>query len=203
MERKDCQIIVAISREFGSGGREIADLLSEKMQIPVYEKNLLQNLGIARTQDVEDLYYRDEMPRWKLTSRTVRGLTNSNEDSLAAMEFDLLRSMASEGQSFIVLGHCAEEVLRDKECLVTVFVSADEDWKLERIQKMFDIDRDHAFKKMKRHNIKRKSYHNSYCNQKWGDSRYYDMCIRSSVTGCKNTADVILEFIEKKFDVKF
>lgn len=196
---KPKQLIIAISREFGSGGRAIADLLGEKLQMPVYEKNLLQNLGIRAQKDVEDLYYRDESPRWKLTSRTVRGLTNSNEEALAAMEFDFLREMAEDGKSFIILGHCAEEVLREFDCLVTVFISADEEFKLDRIMKESDINREQAIKKMKRHNWKRKNYHNSYCSYKWGDSRNYMMCLKSNELGIEKTAQFIEDYIVLKF----
>ncbi len=198
METRPDQIIVAIDREFGSGGREIADLLGDYFGLPVYEKNILQNLGIRRQEDVEDLYYRDEAPRWKLASRTVRGLTNSNEAALAAMEFDFLRNMAAEGKSFIVLGHCAEEVLSEYPNLIALFVSADEEFKLPRIMKEHNITREEAVAKMKRHNYKRKTYHNSYCAHKWGDSRNYDMCLRSDKLGCKGTAEFLGRYIKQR-----
>lgn len=192
------QIILAIDREFGSGGREIADLLGHYFGLPVYEKNILQNLGIRHQKDVEDLYYRDESPRWKFASRTVKGLTNSNEYALAAMEFDFLRKIASEGKSFIVLGHCAEEVLAEYPSLVTLFISADEAFKIPRIMKEHDVDREEAYAKMKRHNRKRKTYHNSYCEHKWGDARNYDMTIRSDKMGPFETAKFLVDYLEAR-----
>lgn len=201
MDNLPAQLIICISREFGSGGRAIADILGAQLNIPVYEKNLLENLGIHRQEDVEDLYYRDEAPRWKIASRTVRGLTNSNEEALAALEFDFLRQMADNGDSFIVLGHCAEEVLKEYPCVITIFVSADENFKLERIMKESNIDREAAIKKMKRHNWKRKNYHNSYCTYKWGDSRNYMMCLKSSELGVEKTAQFIEDFIRLKYAI--
>lgn len=192
------QIILAIDREFGSGGREIADMLGEHFHLPVYEKNILQNLGIRRQKDVEDLYYCDEAPRWKFASRTVKGLTNSNESALAAMEFDFLRKIASEGKSFIVLGHCAEEVLGEYPNLIALFVSADESFKLKRIMKENGIGEEEALAKMKRHNRKRKTYHNSYCEHKWGDARNYDMTIRSDKLGTKGSAQFLISYIHQR-----
>ncbi len=192
------QIILAIDREFGSGGREIADLLGAHFSLPVYEKNILQNLGIRSQEDVEDLYYRDESPRWKLTSRTVKGLTNSNEAALAAMEFDFLRQMAAEGKSFIILGHCAEEVLSEHPGLITLFVSANEEFKIPRIMKENGINEEQAFAKMKRHNRKRKIYHNSYCEHKWGDARNYDLTIRSDKLGTEGSARFLIAYIHER-----
>lgn len=195
MDTPSNQLILAIDREFGSGGREIADLIGEHFGLPVYEKNILQNLGIRRQKDVEDLYYRDESPRWKFASRTVKGLTNSNESALAAMEFDFLRKIAGEGRSFIVLGHCAEEVLSEHPNLITLFVSAGDDFKIPRIMKENGITREEAFAKMKRHNRKRKTYHNSYCEHKWGDARNYDLTIRSDRLGTEGTAKFLTDYI--------
>lgn len=193
------QLIISIDREFGSGGREIADIIGKRLRLPVYEKNILENLGLPRHQDVQDLYYCDEAPRWRLTSRTVRGMTNSNEATLASLEFEFLRNNAKEGNSFIVLGHCAEEVLKEYPTLVSFFVSASEDFKLPRIMKEHHLTLEEARSMMKAHNKKRKNYHNSYCDHKWGDSRNYDICLRSDMLGCKKSADILIDYIEEKY----
>lgn len=198
-ETPNHQLIIAIDREFGSGGKEIATLIGERLKLPVFEKNILQSLGIANQKDVQDLYYRDESPRWKLTSRTVKGLTNSNEAALAAMEFDFLRDKARNGDSFIILGHCAEEVLKEYPCMVAFFVSADEEFKLPRIMAEHGLSREDAVAMMKRHNWKRKNYHNSYCEHKWGSSENYDLCIRSDKLGTQRSADLLIKFIAEKY----
>lgn len=192
------QLIISIDREFASGGREIADILGKRLKLPVYEKNILENLGLPRQKDVQDLYYCDESPRWKLTSRTVRGLTNSNEAVLASLEFDFLRNMADAGDSFIILGHCAEEVLKESPNMVSFFISADDSFKLPRIMKEHGVDQEEAKTMMRAHNKKRKNYHNSYCNLKWGDSRNYDICLRSDMLGCERSAAFLLDYIEEK-----
>ncbi len=197
------QLIISIDREFGSGGREIADILGKRLKLPVYEKNILENLGLPRQQDVQDLYYCDESPRWKLTSRTVRGLTNSNEAALATLEFDFLRNKAKAGDSFIILGHCAEEVLKEYPSMVSFFISADEAFKLPRIMKEHGVNLDSAKTMMRAHNKKRKNYHNSYCELKWGDSRNYDICLRSDMLGCDRSATLLIDYIEEKLPELF
>ncbi len=199
MEPVNNQLILTIEREFGSGGREIADIIGKRLNIPVFEKNILENLGLPDHKDVEDLYYRDEAPRWKLTSRTVRGLTNSNEAALAAMEFDFLQKLADQGKSFIIIGHCSDEVLKDYDCMSSFFVSATTEFKIPRIMAEHHVEREEALQKMKRHDYKRKTYHNSYCEHKWGDSRYFDLCLHSDTIGTQKSADLILDYISQKY----
>lgn len=194
----DQQLILVIDREFASGGREIADRLSAVYGIPVYEKNILNELNLPGVKDVEDLYSVDEAPRWKLASRTVRGLTNSNEHALAKMEFDFIRKMADEGKSFILIGHCGEELLKENPNMISLFVSADPAFKIERIKRDWGLDDEEAYAKMKRHDRKRKYYHNSYARHKWGDSRCYDLCIHSSELGTENSAKLIENYISMK-----
>lgn len=195
MSTPENQLIIAISREFGSGGKEIALMLGKTYGIPVYEKNILSQLGISRQEDMDALKALDETPRWLIASRTVRGLTNSNEEMLAAMQFQFLRDEAEAGHSFIVLGHCAEEILRDNPALVTIFISADRKFKIPRIMEEHHLSEPEAVKMMKKHNKNRKAYHNYYCNNPWGDSRYYDLCLRSDVLGTKYCAVLIQDYI--------
>lgn len=195
MSKPENQLIIAISREFGSGGKEIAQMLAKTYDIPVYEKNILSKLGINRQEDMEALKTLDETPRWLIASRTVRGFTNSNEEMLAAMQFQFLRDEAEAGHSFIVLGHCAEEILRGNPALITIFVSADKKFKIPRIMAEHHLDEADALKMMKKHNKNRKAYHNYYCKNAWGDSRYYDLCLRSDVLGTKYCAVLIQDYI--------
>lgn len=198
---KDEQLIISISREFGSGGKEIAGYLGEYFDIPVYEKNLLPGVGLKSAEDLEEMKEIDEHPRNFFGSRTVRGLTNSNEEYIAKKEFDLMRQMADEGKSFVILGHCSEEVLKDYPGLVTFFISASHPFKLDRIMAEHHVDLEEAKKMERQHNRKRKNYHNSHTPHKWGDSRYYEMCLHSDELGCRKTADFLIRYIQERFQL--
>ncbi|MCF0259502.1 MAG: cytidylate kinase-like family protein [Erysipelotrichaceae bacterium] len=200
MEEKGKQMIISISREFGSGGKEIAEILGRRYQLPVLEKNIMQELGDPLQRDAEELYVASKEPRLFGKSRMFRGLTNNNEEVLAFMEFDFLREQAAAGKSFIVLGHCAEEVLKGFPNLVTFFISADADFKIDRIIAEHHVSRAEAEKIMKKNNIKRREYHNYYCAHSWGDSRYYEICLRSDILGPQKTADYLSLYIDAKFD---
>ena len=150
--------------------------------------------------DGEDLYVTRSEPRILSKSRMVRGLTNKNEEVLALMEFDFLKEQADQGKSLVVLGHWAEEVLKGNPNLTTFFISADPRFKIPRIMKEHGLNEVEAAKMMKKHNKKRKSYHNYYCSHSWGDSRYYEMCLRSDKLGTVRTAALMSSYLDAKLE---
>ena len=105
------QLIIAIGRESGSGGLEIARTLAERFGLPLYDKSILQSAAEDRGVDPKSLEQYDERPRSPLFYRSIKGFSNAPEDGVAQMQFDLLRQHAAAGESFVVLGRCAEEVL--------------------------------------------------------------------------------------------
>lgn len=106
------QLIIAVSREFGSGGHEIADILAKKFNIPIYDNNLLTEIANSKNLDVDTLEKYDEKPKNIFLSRSVRGYSNSLSGVLAQMQFDYIRELANKGESFVIVGRCAETVLK-------------------------------------------------------------------------------------------
>lgn len=194
-------MIVAISREFGSGGQDIARALAAHYHVPLYDENMLSEIGIHESYDIDQLNQYDEAPRWMIRSRTVRGLTNSNIDNIAMKEFDFLRERARVGKSFIVLGHCGESILKEYDP-VSIFVNADMELRIERTMQKFGLDEKEARALIKKTDRNRKTYHNYYCDNKWGDSRYYDLCIESSTLGVDETIDFLIDFIDRCIKAK-
>ena len=169
----DKQVIISIGREYGSGGHIVADEIAKKFNLPVYDKNIIDDVAKKMNIDASNLEKFVEAPRNKFFTRTVAGYTNSPEQIVADMEFNFLREKAESGESFIVVGRCANSVLKDYEGLVSVFITSDMDDKIERIMKLHNVSRDRAELMILKNNKARKNYHNSYCKEKWGDSRYY------------------------------
>lgn len=191
------QLIVSISREFGSGGREIAQKIAEDMGLALYDRNILEEIAREKNMDPKNFQDADEKPRNKLLTRRVKGHTNSMEENLALMQFEYLRRKADGGESFVVVGRCSETVLKDREELVAVFVVGEKEAKIQRTMKKFELSRQEAADKCERHDRTRKRYHNHYSDFKWGDSRNYDICINSSRLGVDKTAEVIEAYIQK------
>ena len=191
------QLILSIGREFGSGGHEVAELLASKLGIQLLDDNLLHNLASEKNVSCEELQKYDEKPKAIFFSRTVAGYTNAMEEHLAKMQFKYLKKLADEGQSFVIVGRCAEHVLKNYPCMISVFILGNSEAKCERLVKKYHVSREEALKLMKKNDLKRKTYHNYYCDGKWGDSRNYDLCVNSSDIGIQGTAGIILEYINR------
>jgi cytidylate kinase len=192
------QVIISIGREYASGGHDIADMLAERFGLDVYDVNLLREIAVEKNVDAAKLAKYDEIPKKHFISRNVRGYSNSPEENIANLQFEYLRKKAEEGKSFIVVGRCAEAILRDYKGLITIFVLADRDAKLERISTIRKMSTAEAEATMNRHDKKRKEYHNYYCTGKWGDSRNYDISINSSKLGIPKTADYLESYIKER-----
>ena len=192
------QLIISVGREFGSGGHVIAKLLADHYALPLYDRNILDEVSKAKNVSAEELHQYDEVPKSRLLTRSVRGFTNSIEENVAQLQFKYLKYIASEGRSFVVLGRCAETVLKGNKGLVSVFVLGDRESKIQRTMECEKLTRSEAESKLDRHDKSRKVYHNSHSDGKWGDSRSYDLCINSSRLGIEETAAVIIDFIDRK-----
>lgn len=196
MEEK--QVIISISREFGSGGRTIATEIAKRFNLPLYDYNLLKEIAREKNGDAESLEKYDEIPKCRLFSRRVKGFSNSPEEIIANLQFDFLRQRAKEGQSFVVVGRCSEEILKEYKCLISIFVLGDMDKKIDHIADINHLSHEEAERLILHRNKKRKAYHNYYCSVKWGDSRNYDLSINSSKMGIDETANIIEEYIRKR-----
>ena len=190
------QMIISISREYGSCGHEVAELVAKALGIALYDRNLLDAVAKEKDMSADKLRKFDEKPRNLLMTRNVNGYSNAMEDVVAQMQFEYLQKKAAEGESFVVVGRCAETALKEYEDLVKVFVMGDEQVKTGHIMKKFGLSEAEAQTKMTRHDTKRKAYHNRYSDNKWGDLRGYDLCVNSSKLGVRNTAKVIVEYVK-------
>ena len=186
--------MISIFGRYGSGGHEIATRLSEMFDVPLYDRNMLDHLAERNGIDAEDLHKHEETKRQGLT-RTVRGHSSSLQDIVANLQFDFIREKAASGESFVVVGRCAENVLRDNPALISIFIRGDEEAKTERICRLYKLNKIEAKAKMYRHDKKRKAYHNYYSKMKWGDSRGYDFCVNSSLMGVEATADALYKML--------
>ena len=188
------QLIISIGRESGSGGLEIAQTLAKRFGLPLYDKSILQNAAEAKGLDAKDLEQYDERPRSPLFYRSIKGFSNAPEDGVAQMQFDLLRRHAAAGESFVVLGRCAEEVLADYECLVSIFVEADLDFRIRRTP----LPGNEALEFIRKQDRQRRIYHDQHCKGDWGDAQSYDLVINSARLGIPGTVDVLEHYIRAR-----
>lgn len=192
------QLIISLGREFGCGGHIIAQQLAERYKIPLYDSNLLRDVAVEKEMNAEKLQKYDENPKNVLFTRTVRGYSSSPEENIARMQFDYLKSKADAGESFVIVGRCAESVLKGNPNLISIFILGDMEQKIVRTMESNNISKEKAVMLIEQQDKKRKTYHNHYCEGKWGDSRNYDLSINSSKLGLDETTRIIAEYIDSR-----
>ncbi len=192
------QVIISIGREFGSAGHEIAEALAEKYQMKLYDYHLLREIADEKNVHVAELEPYDEIPKKGFGYRTVKGYSNSPQENIAYMQFNHLKKRAAEGRSFIVVGRCAEEALKDYKGLISIFILGDMDKKIERIMRLHNVSEKKAKEMIIEQDKKRKAYHNYFCEGKWGDSRNYDFSINSSKLGVEATIELLEDYINRR-----
>ncbi len=190
------QLIITIGREYGSLGHMIADKVGEELDIPVLDRAFFYQMAENHGIDPDFLKTYDEKRRNIFLTRTRRGHSNSMEDIVANMIFDYIRELAATGESLIIVGRCAQWVLRDYKNLVRVFISADEDVKVQRIMKHEDVDEKTAADIVKKNDKKRAKYYEFYTGYEWKDADNYDLMLNSAKVGVDGSAKLIIDFVD-------
>ena len=190
------QLIITVGREFGSGGHIIAVKLAEHFGIQLLDSNILAEVAKKSNASEEYLKKYDESARNLFFSRTVNGFSNSPEEIIAQMQFDYIKQKSDAGESFVVIGRCADYILRENPALVRVFVLGDTEAKIKRPAEREGISEEKAKIRMEQADKRRKYFHNTHSENKWGDSRSYDITVNSSKLGLDSTAELLIKYIE-------
>ena len=189
------QIIVAIGREHGSGGHYIADLIARELGVKLYDKVSIEKEITSGGYSEALVSEMDEKPVNFFTSRRIGRFSNSLEVNVAEKTFAMLRSKAAEGESFVVIGRCGEQVLENNPNCISIFICGDPQFKLNRVMNKLGLNAEQAIEEIRNVNRSRKNYHNYYCDTKWGDARGYDLTVKSNVLGCERTVEMLVGYI--------
>ena len=185
------QFIITISRNKGSGGYEIADLISEKLGVSLYSKDIVDDMVLVgnMSYSVDDNDCITVPKRFK--GKHAKLLKRSTE----FCTFSYIRGRAVAGESFVVVGRCADYILSDLDCVTRVFITADKNWRAERIAAEKGISKAKAKGHIRRTDRRRKRFHNRYCDTRWGTEECYDYIIDSTGKSFDELADRIISFI--------
>ena len=196
--------IITIGRQFGSGGKQIGEVLAEKMNIPFYDKELLKEAakdsGIC--EEIFDSF--DEKPTNSFLYSLVMdpyslGFGNSTElplnHKVFLAAFDTIKNLAEKNGSCVFVGRCADYALRDLDNVVNVFIYADIDDRAARISKKYNISESKAKDMIKKEDKARASYYNYYTSKRWGEMKGYDICINTSKYGIDKTVDLLYDIV--------
>ena len=189
------QIIVTLGREHGSGGHYIADMISRELGIKLYDKDSIEQEIASAGYSEEMIRKADEKPVNFFASRRIGKYSNSIEVNVAERTFAMLREKAAAGESFVIIGRCGEQVLKENPNMISIFICGDPQFKLTRVMDKLGLDAEDAIEEIKSVDRSRKNYHNYYCDTKWGDARGYDLTVKSNVLGCERTAEMLVGYI--------
>ncbi len=189
------QLIISIGREYGSRGHQIGEKLAAKLGIDLYDRNLLDEVAVQNGADAKELSKYDEKPRRFFSSRTVRGYSNSPAVNVAELQFALLKSKAADGDSFVVIGRCSDEIFKGIADCVSIFITADPMDKLARIMVHRQFNQKEAEKAIARHDKNRAAYHDYFCKKPWGKANTYDLCVNMSKMGVDGTVDFLFNYV--------
>lgn len=204
MEKK---IIVTIGRQFGSGGRIIGKQLAEQLGIAYYDKELI-NLASKESGICGEFFEKaDEKTSGSLLKALAMGFSMNNaifqsndylsNESLFQIQSDVIRKVAAEG-SCILVGRCADYILREEESCVNIFISATMEDRIRRAMEYNHAEEKEAEEFLMKADKSRASYYNYYTDKIWGAAESYDLCINSSFYGIEKTTDFIRLFIENR-----
>ena len=200
--------IITIGREYGSGGRQIGQEVAKYFGIKCYDKELLEHAANESGICKELFENHDERPTnsflYSLVMDTYSlGYTNSAymdmpiNHKIFLAQFDTIKKLADE-ESCVIVGRCADYALADYPNVVSVFICADEEVKIQELMKRHNITRDKAKDVMIKTDKQRSGYYNYYSSKRWGSSKSYNLCINSSVVGVDGAVEIIKEFAKKK-----
>lgn len=188
--------IITIGRQFGAGGRELGKELAKRLDIPYFDKELIHKAAELSGLSEEYLENKDERATTSFLYSLVMGTrTLTGQPSLEEMtwkaEQDAILSAAKEG-GCVIVGRCADYILRDRKELFRVFIMADEARRMEHVSKRDGISLDEAASKMKKMDKRRAAYYNMYAEHSWGTAGNYDLCINMSKVGTEKAIEMVL-----------
>ena len=190
-------IVITISREYGSGGRYIGKLVAEKLGIQLYDKQFVEKL--AEDTGLSEKYIEDNEQKRTfleiLNNGYYSGLNNS--DDLFIKESELIGEVADK-ESCVIVGRCADFILKDKENVLKIFIDSSLQDKINRATEYYNLDKNKAQKEIKRINKLRETHYKYYTEREWKDPSNYDICINSDSLGIENAANLICELVNKK-----
>lgn len=187
--------IITVSRQFGSGGHTIGKEVAEKLGIPCYDHELIEKVsaesGLAKDYIAEHGEYTSHSSRWAnaFLSRSFDG--KSIEDDLFIIQKQVILELAEKG-SCVIVGRCADYILRDRDDCLRVFIHADMDKRAERIVKLYGETKDSPIKRLTDKDKRRRSYYQFYTDMEWGLAQNYHISLNSGALGIEKCVDIIV-----------
>lgn len=204
-------IVVTIARQYGSGGKTIGGMLARKMGVQSYDKELMRMASDDSGINEELFANVDE----RVKNLSIFHVTGSNvycgellppesgdftsDDNLFNYQAKIIRQLA-EQESCVIIGRCADYVLKDYDNVLSVFVHAPHDFCMEQAAKKHNMSERELEKYIAKIDKNRADYYKYHTGRAWTDARNYDLCLDSSKLGFDRCVDEILAYMKVRFE---
>lgn len=202
--------IITIARQYGSGGKTVGKMLSEKLEIPYYEREII---SLASEQSgINPVLFCDEQLKSGLKSRLGSRFKGGNpvtpedsgfisDDNIFKYQEQTIKALADKG-ACVMIGRCADHILRDRTDVIRVFVHATPEFCLQEAMKVDSLPEREVVKKIERIDRYRGAYYKYYTGKEWNDARNFDITLNSSVLGFEGTVEAILAYMELRTKIE-
>lgn len=200
--------IICIGRQLGSGGSEIARMLSRQYNCKLYDRELL-NLAARESGFSEKFFEQNDEHKGffrSLFHPSGRSFPTDgfyphefSEERLFQIQSDVILQ-AAEAESCIIVGRCADYVLRDNPCMTSIFVTADMAERIARVAERRQCSQEEAERFIQKMESRRAQYYNYYTGKQWGHASSYHLCISTTPHGIEKTAEIIMNYVGLKND---
>lgn len=197
--------IICISREFGSGGHEIAEKLSRKLGIKLFDKEIISKVAemgnlseeyVERKGESRDFSFIFEVPPNAYLATDVNYDHVITSEKLFTLQSIAIKRMAEEEGSCIFVGRCADVILQEFENCYSFFICGSLEERIHRIKKIRGLTEKESKKLVKKTDRERASYHNFYTGVKWRHPSNYDLMINTTKMGIDKAVQVITDYVE-------
>jgi len=199
----DAPLVVTISREYGSGGHDVGELVAKRLGVVMYDRTLIDKtaaeLGYTREYVADNEQNISTAKLWELifTDKSIpQSMNPSKDDAIFVSQSRTIRELAAE-RPCVIIGRMADWVLRDRKNCLKVFITSSRPYAVSRIMKDKGLAADEAARTVARVNKGRANHYRQYSDRDWTDARNYDIVLNTSVTGIDGAADIICAVIRK------
>lgn len=195
-------VIISIGRQFGSGGHEIGEKLAERLGIPFYDRNLVTmaadklhiSPGKAEESDEKDMdrflaYYASTSMHYASMYMNEELFEPISQKVFEAQR-EIIETLASKG-SCIIVGRCADDILRDQPGLINIFITADKKDRIKRIAEKYELSDRKAAERIRKVERERRYYYEKHTGKSWGDISSHQIMLNVSQLGIDKAVDVL------------
>lgn len=205
--------VITIARQYGSGGRTVGQMLADKLGIHYYDRELMKLASDASGINEQLFGNADEKVKGKFLSKIAKKVYNgelippdsddfTSNDNLFNYQAKIIRELAVQEESCVIIGRCADYVLKDYDNVLSVFVHAPKEFCLEQAAKKINLTGRELERYVAKTDKYRADYYKYHTGREWTDARNYDLCLNSSKLGFERCVEEIIAYKDVRLGLR-